>query len=967
MSAPYKHLMVIDFETIWSTAEKYSLTYMTVEEYIRDPRFGAWGISYKWYGENKIRWVTAKDLPAFFASVDWSVTAVLAQNAPFDCAILSWIYDVHPCFIFDTLSMGRAIRGVDAGNSLKKLAEAFGLPAKGEGVQLTNGILEGELSPTTEAALAEYCNHDVWLCEKVFDCLMFGLSGIGNPAETYTQAFPPKELRLIDLTIRMFTEPQLVLDIPMLEEALAEEKAKREGLLKRLGVEEKDFASMSKFADVLRNLGVDPPMKESKTKPGDKLFAFAKTDALFQALLNGDNEDVALACETRVVVRSTNERTRAQRFLDIAGRGALPVPLRYCATQTLRWAGEQQINMQNMKRGSFLRKAIMAPPGYVIVVSDLSQIEPRVLAYLSEYAEMLEMLRTRDMYAAFGARMFGIPGMTAESHPLMRQSAKSAVLGCFGANTPVLTQRGWVPILDVLATDTIWDGVEWVAHDGVIDQGEKEIWEAHGIQATSDHEILTERGWVAWSAALQSPSLFQSALSLASLPACAGFSTISTTTHSCAAPVGGRGLSADRTSSEEQPHAATSVPNVRPSRPAGRRKVTTQCAQTVRTVIGCWIELARSLFAAPTPRTPRTQITAAGASPCTLRGWKIALNSSATWSPCPAGTSPSFSLTGATITRDTSRATSASALAARTWLISARSRPVKSKRSSNASSISKKRTQTYDLLNAGPRHRFTILTDAGPLIVHNCGYQLGWASFATQLLAGFLGAPPVLYSKAQAKQLGVDRAYVEKFTGWHENMKRMREIPHSCTEAELLTHCLAAKKIIDLYRASAGPVVDFWSLCQDAISRCLAGGGDFTHKCLTFEKERIVLPNGLALRYPGLEGKMEIKPDGKQGRVQWTYDGGKGGRKTLHGGKLTENVVSALARCVMGDAMLRVGKRYPVKLQAHDELGALVPEREAEEGKAWIHEQMLIEPKYLPGIPLNAGTGYHVRYGMAKK
>ena len=78
-----------------------------------------------------------------------------------------------------------------------------------------------------------------------------------------------------------------------------------------------------------------------------------------------------------------------------------------------------------------MRQAILAPEGYEMVVGDLSQIEPRVLAWLTDYEDLLAMFRSgQDVYAQFGAQMFGIPGMTKESHPDLRQSAKSALLGC---------------------------------------------------------------------------------------------------------------------------------------------------------------------------------------------------------------------------------------------------------------------------------------------------------------------------------------------------------------------------------------------------------------------------------------------------------------------------------------------------------------------------------------------------------
>ena len=221
-----------------------------------------------------------------------------------------------------------------------------------------------------------------------------------------------------------------------------------------------------------------------------------------------------------------------------------------------------------------------------------------------------------------------------------------------------------------------------------------------------------------------------------------------------------------------------------------------------------------------------------------------------------------------------------------------------------------------------------------------------------------LGAPPTMYDKAFAKQLGVTGWYVGAFAEWNRNLERMYEIPHICTDAELLVHCVSAKKIIDIYRSKAQPVVAFWDMCNELIGASLAKGKSHTYKCLTFEKERIVLPNGLSLRYPALMGKADDK-----GRVQWFYGEDE---KKLYGGKLVENIVQAVARCVMTDGMLRIQKRYPCVLTVHDEVVALVPDAEVEEAEAWVHAQMVKEPSYLKGIPLDAESSFAKRYGDAK-
>lgn len=268
--------------------------------------------------------------------------------------------------------------------------------------------------------------------------------------------------------------------------------------------------------------------------------------------------------------------------------------------------------------------------------------------------------------------------------------------------------------------------------------------------------------------------------------------------------------------------------------------------------------------------------------------------------------------------------------------------------------------QTYDIAQAGPRNRFTILTDRGPLIVHNCGYQLGWASFAAQLLTGFLGAPPLRYTKEDAKKLGVTAADVDRFLAWEENVKRMMEIPHTCTTQELLVHCLTAKAIIDKYRGTAQPVAALWTLFQDLIPHSLYKGNVYRHKCVTFKKEEIVLPSGMSVHYPDLQPAEDAK-----GRVEWSYWDGKK-RVKLYAGKITNNVVQGTARCVMTDGMLRIAQRYPVVGTVHDEALAIVPEADKDTALDWMIAQMTKEPAYLPGIPLAADGGTHKRYGLAK-
>ena len=113
--APFDKILVIDFESAWDS-KVYTLSKMTTEEYIRDARFQAWGMSYREIGsDDGPVWIPGWHLPTFLASIDWSRTAVVAHNAQFDVGILVWRYGYVPAFIFDSLSMARATRQSETG------------------------------------------------------------------------------------------------------------------------------------------------------------------------------------------------------------------------------------------------------------------------------------------------------------------------------------------------------------------------------------------------------------------------------------------------------------------------------------------------------------------------------------------------------------------------------------------------------------------------------------------------------------------------------------------------------------------------------------------------------------------------------------------------------------------------------------------------------------------------------------
>jgi DNA polymerase len=234
------------------------------------------------------------------------------------------------------------------------------------------------------------------------------------------------------------------------------------------------------------------------------------------------------------------------------------------------------------------------------------------------------------------------------------------------------------------------------------------------------------------------------------------------------------------------------------------------------------------------------------------------------------------------------------------------------------------------------------------------GYGMGWSSFAAQLLTGFLGAPPMRYDKAFAKQVGVTAVTAHDFLKDKEAMARLEKIPRTCTDEELFVHALAAKAIIDKYRRAAHLVTDFWAMCQSAIDHCLLKGEEYTYKGLHFSKGQILLPNGMKLRYP------DIKFSKEKGVVYGPDE------TKLYGGKLTENIVQALARIVMTEHMLRIQKRYPIVLTVHDECCIVTKDEEAKEAFAFCSGVMSTTPKWADGLPIACEGGFGKRYGDIK-
>ena len=406
-------IVTIDFETYYD--KDYSLSKMTTEAYVRDPRFEVIGVAVK-VNDQEVDWYTGKDVAGFLNAIDYSDKAILCHNTAFDGAILSWEYNIKPKLWLDTLSMARPLHSMTVGGSLKALATYYKLGDKGDEVMRTMGLRRRDFTPEQMDAFATYCIQDTNLTYRLFKKLM--------------RQFPKEELLVVDQTIRMYTEPKLVLDPVVLDAHLEAIYDRKEKLLAKLGGQEKAkkfLMSNNKFADLLRAFGVEPPMKTSPTT-GKQTYAFAKTDTAFTALLEHPKAAVRTIVEARLGTKSTIEETRTKRFLEISERGPLPIMLNYYGAHTGRFSGGDKVNLQNLPRGGQLRKALAAPDGHMIVACDSSQIEARLVAYLAGQDDLVQSFREgRDVYSEFASDVYNRKVTKADK--VERHVGKTCILG----------------------------------------------------------------------------------------------------------------------------------------------------------------------------------------------------------------------------------------------------------------------------------------------------------------------------------------------------------------------------------------------------------------------------------------------------------------------------------------------------------------------------------------------------------
>jgi DNA polymerase len=431
-------IFTIDFETYYD--KEYSLSRMSTEDYVYDDRFEIIMVSLK-KNDEETEWFSSPnegDYKEWLMNRGVHRGAILAHNTMFDGLILCRIGIPSPLLYLDTLCLANAVlkphhRSISLESCLKHVESPI---RKKDYVYNMLGRSLSSLSTTELNEYADYCVTDTDGTWFLFNALK--------------KRLPKTEFEVIDITLRMYLEPEFVLNKEVLTGLLSDTREKNAELLAALPswCKKEDLSSNPKFAEILkRRLGIDPPVKISPTT--DKTtWAFAKNDEGWKDLEDeyGDDPVVGPILAARLGVKSTIAETRAERFLNIANNyGRLRVPLRYYAAHTGRYGGMEKINCQNLTRIDFssesrnqLRYALEPPKGKKVVALDLSQIEARLNAWLSGCNDLLDVFATGgDPYCAFASKLYNRE--ITKSDKTERFVGKTCILGLgYGMGAPKL-------------------------------------------------------------------------------------------------------------------------------------------------------------------------------------------------------------------------------------------------------------------------------------------------------------------------------------------------------------------------------------------------------------------------------------------------------------------------------------------------------------------------------------------------
>ncbi len=915
--------LVLDFETYWS--KNYTLKELSMVEFITDDRFELTGMSYCDVESGLLNFLEPCEVEPYLRTMEPHVDnyTIVAQNANFDCLILREHFGIMPKYIVDTQDLDK-MWDARSKHNLKVMAEKWGAPAaKGDTVQ-SLGLHWNDMTEEQRSAWAEYAKTDAeieaWLFKKMLPIVV---------------SRPEIELPVANMTHQMYLNPTFQIDVElgqkiidgMRAEMLAPiDRLRRRGVKPAAGkktLEESIGGSISFVTMLMEALpdGESVPLKAGKPTKNmipltgvGMIPALAKDDQGMHELLQHSKMSVRRLAEAKQSLQSWPLHiSKVDSIMKQAAccDGFIGTPLGYHNAHTGRWGGIEGINLQNLGgagrggKGTHplikeVRHMLVAPKGYVLGIQDYSKVEAVGVAWQAGQRDLLEGFRTgSDVYSDLATDLFGhevrkskeddAPDVALQMD-IERGFGKDAILGCFARGSKVLTDRGFVDIEHVRRDDMLWDGIEWVTHDGVLNRGKKKCIRHNNVWLTPDHEILTSDGWIiAAELNTNNHTLVRCTENSRSLTSNEGHPA-GLSPSNVVARVGESLFHQGIILSQESLHVAMSV--LKPSL-AGLSRFVPNFLEPV--FINHWLPAFVTLWTDVTTKRIQTGKDTVGVEYVYgVHGKEIRRLLCDTLCNCLDGMTQALRLTVLTTIEDTSLAISGSL--------------------QGLNNVGTRNVTCYDILNAGPRHRFQV----GNLLGANCGYGMGASTF---------------YDRCYANELLKPR--------FDDGTFDVRFI----------------EQVIQTYRHKYSRIPAYWKRLENEwrwvtkypfetrrIPEC---GLEFFNKDgATF----IRLPSGRTLRYPNAQAN---RSSGEL-RYHWGH---------LWGGVLTENVISALCRDFIAESLLRLQDNgFWCVLTVHDEIVAFLPEKNAESRLKEMGELMAIVPSWAKGFPLQVEGKISERY-----
>lgn len=807
----------------------------------------------------------------------------------------------------------------------------------------------------------EYNHQDVVAEQAIYQALK-----IYTP-NNKEKAFWDMDQRINDRGIRI--------DVPFVEQIVAFDKAEQERKLKEMkeltGLENPNSAAQLKkwlaengapeFKNSLRKEDIKEALEKGTYKDKPKI----------EKALRGRLETSKSSIKKYYTMLNTmDEEGRCKGMFQFYG-----------ASRTGRWAG-RRLQLQNLAKNKIedldevrsavargdwesvrkkypdtadiesqlVRTALVPSKGNRFIVTDFSAIEARVIAWIAGEEWRLKAFKNgEDIYCVSASKIFGVP---VEKHGIngeLRAQGKVAELACIAEGQLVLTNHGLIPIQDITTNDLVWDGEGWVQHDGVVCRGIKEVITYEGLTATPDHYVWVEGqerpvqfGLASASGAhllqtgdsgtpirmgknnLPRKTMEQSMGSLLCFDSMYSLQEYSMANSGEFNIRKIEGLSAMFSATPNPPLAGSTIDGSQAEMYKSSRSGISQLRRSGNQILFPINYRSGTLFnqyfwyAIQRSRVRQNQ-----------HKWQLRTRKSPFCNSCAKlceSTQNYLDKIRAAILAICLFNRNSETIFRRDPGGNHSRRAKSSNRETEKLEKHSKKVKVYDIRNAGRHHRYTV---SGKL-VHNCGYN------------GGLNA-----------------------------MKRM-DFAHVINDDEKY------KRIVQEWREASPNITRFWRVIEDKAydvirteMACMEVGEEqnkpevipipnTNKKLLLYYKDNnlwIQLPSGRSICYPNAVEKENVFGH-KQITFQGTDTQGNWVTIETYGGKLTENVVQAIARDCLAEKMLKAeNEGFQIVAHIHDEMVLDVPNDKHFQENFEKIDALMAEPiDWAPGLPLKGGT-----------